>query len=180
MAGIVQEALDAVPLVVERVILGYGLCSKGILGLASRGRSLVIPRQHDCVSFYLQSFPEADGANLRTHTYYLTPGWLTLRKDPLTTVEEIYSPRVGREKAVWAMNRELQHYQCFAFVDTGVCDPEPLRKRTMENAEFFGKEYREIRTALDYFRRLVTGPHSEPEFILLKPGEVLESSAWGL
>lgn len=179
MSGLIQEALDAMPPTDQRVVLGYGLCSMGILGVRARAQ-LIIPRQHDCISFYLQPDQLPVEAALRHHTYYLTPGWLRARKDPLTIVEEVYTPRVGREKAVWAMNRELRHYRFFVFVNTQVCDPRPLRRRTMENAEFFGKEYREVQSGLDYFKKLVTGPYTEPDFILLEPGEVLGQSAWGL
>ena len=39
----------------EAILLGYGLCSNGIVGLRSRRYPLVIPRAHDCITFLLGS-----------------------------------------------------------------------------------------------------------------------------
>ncbi|MDI7260178.1 MAG: DUF1638 domain-containing protein, partial [Thermodesulfobacteriota bacterium] len=37
------------------IIIGYGLCSNGIVGLHSRKHLLVIPRIHDCITLFLGS-----------------------------------------------------------------------------------------------------------------------------
>jgi hypothetical protein len=51
-----------------------------------------------------------------------------------------------------------------------------LRHRAMENASFFNKEYEEIKSSLDYFRRLLWGPRTRDNFILLESGETIEQS----
>jgi len=70
-------------------VLGYGLCSNGILGVQARGQDLIIPRCHDCISFFMGS-PEAYRKDFDAHpgTYYLIPGWLSERKDPLGIIED--------------------------------------------------------------------------------------------
>ena len=175
MAGRVQSLVDEAAEYAGRIVLGYGLCSNGILGVQARKQDLIIPRCHDCISFFLGS-PEAYQKDFDAHpgTYYLTPGWLAERKDPLGIIEDDYVQRVGREMAVWAMKEELKHYKRIALINTGVADIEPLRKRARENAEFFNMTYEEIEgVSLEYFVKLMDGPYTEAEFLRLKPGEMV-------
>ena len=37
----------------EAVLLGYGLCSNGLVGLTARSIPLVVPRAHDCITLFL-------------------------------------------------------------------------------------------------------------------------------
>ena len=64
------EPLDA-------ILLGYGICSRGTLGISSRKYHLVVPRAHDCITLflgskerYLEEFSNAPG------TYWFTPGFI--------------------------------------------------------------------------------------------------------
>jgi hypothetical protein len=175
MAGRVQSLIDEVADTAGRIVLGYGLCSNGILGVWARQQELIIPRCHDCISFFLGS-PEAYRKDFDAHpgTYYLTPGWLAERKDPLGIIEDDYVRRVGREMAVWAMKEELKHYRRIALINTGVADMEPLRKRARENADFFNMNYEEIEgISLEYFVKLLDGPYPEAEFLRLRPAEAV-------
>jgi hypothetical protein len=169
--AVVDEAADRA----ERIVLGYGLCSNGILGVQARGQELIVPRCHDCIGFFLGS-PEAHRREMDAHpgTYYLTPGWVAERKDPLGIIEDDYVKRVGREMAEWAMREELKHYTRIALINTGVGDIEPLRSRAQENARFFGMIYEEIHGgSLDYFAKLMDGPYPAAEFLRLQPGEAV-------
>ena len=155
----------------ERIVLGYGLCAKGLAGGAAGDPELVIPRCHDCIALflgspdrYLEIFRKEPG------TYYLTPGWVAEQKDPLGIIEE-QVPRYGRETAQWVIEEELKHYTHIALIDTGVAEIEPLRKRAMENAAVLKKRYKEISGNLDYFRHLLRGPYGDDRFLRLGPGE---------
>jgi hypothetical protein len=49
-----QAALDAVEeSKYEAVALGYALCGTGLVGLTARGRPVVLPRAHDCITLFL-------------------------------------------------------------------------------------------------------------------------------
>jgi hypothetical protein len=175
MPARVQATVDESADGAGRVVLGYGLCSNGIIGVQARGQELIVPRCHDCIGFFLGS-PEAHRREMDAHpgTYYLTPGWVAERKDPLGIIEDDYVKRVGREMAEWAMREELKHYTRIALINTGVGDIEPLRARAQENARFFGMIYEEIQGgSLEYFVKLMDGPYPETEFLRLKPGKAV-------
>jgi len=48
-----QEEIDSTPQDVDTILLGYGMCSKGTLGLEARRFRLVIPKLDDCIGLYL-------------------------------------------------------------------------------------------------------------------------------
>jgi hypothetical protein len=154
-----------------RIVLGYGLCAKGIVGITARETELIIPRCHDCIALFLGS-PDCYLERFRENpgTYYLTPGWVAEKKDPLGIIEENV-PRYGRKTANWVMEEELKHYTHIALIDTGVEEMAPLRARAMENASVLKKRYEEIPGNLDYFRELLRGPYAEEKFLRLRPGE---------
>ncbi len=69
------EAVD--PERYTALLLGYGLCNNSIVGLRAGRVPVVIPRAHDCITFFLgskeryaQLFAERPG------TYWYTSGWL--------------------------------------------------------------------------------------------------------
>ena len=169
MAGLVQEQIDQATVYAHRIILGYGLCSNGIVGVTARQQGLIVPRCHDCIALFLGSpkyYKEVFEA--RPGTYYLTPGWVAEKKDPLGIVEEDYTLRVGRETAFWVMEEELKHYSHIALINNGVTDVGPLRERAMENARIFKKDYEEIRGSMDYFKKIMQGPYMEEDFLFIK------------
>lgn len=171
----VQAVVDSVSDGADRIVLGYGLCSNGIVGVRARAQELIVPRCHDCISFFLGS-PEAYRRESDAHpgTYYLTPGWVAERKDLLGIIEDDYVKRVGREMAEWAMREELKHYTRIVLIDTGIGDIAPLRARAQENARFFGMAYEELQAGcLDYFTKLMDGPYDDGEFLRLLPGEAV-------
>jgi hypothetical protein len=175
MAGQVQTLVDQASNEADRIVLGYGLCSNGIVGVEARQQGLIVPRCHDCIAFFLGS-PQAyrDDFDSRPGTYYLTPGWIAERKDPLSIMRDEYEPRYGPETAEWVKREELKHYTHIVLIDTGVAELDPLRQIALKNARFFNMEYVEIEgKSLVYFNKLVKGPYETDEFILLGPGEVV-------
>jgi hypothetical protein len=169
MAGLVQEHIDQAAKYANHIVLGYGLCSNGIVGVTARQQGLIVPRCHDCIALFLGSpvfYKEVFEA--RPGTYYLTPGWVAEKKDPLGIVEDDYTLRVGRETAFWVMEEELKHYSHIALINTGVTDLGPLRERAIENAKIFKKEYKEIQGSIDYFKKIIQGPYTEEDFFFIK------------
>ncbi len=76
--ALIQEKIDAVEDgKFDAILLGYALCNNMLVGLTARHIPLVIPRAHDCITFFLGSkerYSEYHAA--RPGTYYYTSGWL--------------------------------------------------------------------------------------------------------
>ena len=171
LLSLVQEKIDQAAQTASRIVLGYGLCSNGVVGVTARQQGLIIPRCHDCIALFLGSPARYhDIFHSKPGTYYLTPGWIAEKKDPLGIMEE-QIPKYGRETARWVVEEELKHYTHIALINTGVEDMAPLRARAMENAAALNKQYEEIPGSLDYFRELLRGPYTEEKFLRLRLGE---------
>ena len=171
LLSLVQEKIDQAAQTASRIVLGYGLCSNGVVGVTARQQGLIIPRCHDCIALFLGSPARYhDIFHSKPGTYYLTPGWLAEKKDPLGIIEE-QVPKYGRETAQWVVEEELKHYTHIALINTGVEEMAPLRARAMENAAALNKQYEEIPGSLDYFRELLRGPYTEEKFLRLRLGE---------
>lgn len=74
----VQAAIDAVDAAAayDAIILGYARCNDGLVGIQARNVPLVIPRAHDCITFFFGS-RQAYREYFDCHpgTYYMTTGW---------------------------------------------------------------------------------------------------------
>lgn len=170
MPAAIQEIIDQAGDDVDYIVLGYGTCGSGIVGVKAGRQPLVIPRAHDCISFWLGSAE----AHRKEHekvpgTYYLTRGYIEEGQSPLGSYEE-YKERFGEETARWVINEEFKNYTRVALIDTGAYDLEAYRQHARANAEFLGLSYEEIEGSLDFFRKIIGGQWGEKEFIILPPG----------
>lgn len=171
----IQTEMEAVCGYADRIVLGYGLCSNGVVGVVAGRQGIIIPKCHDCISLFLGSRAAYDDLfDKIPGTYYLTPGWIEEKKDPLGIVEDDYTPRVGRDAAVWVMQEELKHYTHIALISSGLTDIETYRQRARENAAFFEKQYLEVKGNLDYFKKMVHLDASSKDvfpdgFVLVSP-----------
>lgn len=171
MGPAIQEQVDLASGRFDKIVLGYGLCANGIVGVQAREQGLYVPRSHDCIALFMGSNEIYRTAiKKRPGTFYLTAGWIKDRKDPLSYMEDRYVPRMGRETAEWGMKEELKHYTHFVLIDTGAGDLDQLRRQTLENAKFFGKELEEIPGSLALFRNMIMDPLRDDDFIFIEPG----------
>jgi hypothetical protein len=179
----IQAQIDALP-ASSTVLIGFGLCGNGLVGLKSRHHTLVIPRVDDCISLflgsrraYLREF-HADPA-----TYYLTPGWLECGGEPKSEYEKCRD-KYGPEKAALISDALYGRYRRVCFVAITPEDLERYRPRAIEVAEFCRKrwswKYQErvgsdalIRRLLDAGRARVAADEAPDlqDFVIIKPGE---------
>jgi hypothetical protein len=172
MGGLIQKVIEKAELESEEIILGYGLCSNGVVGVEAPGQGLYIPRVHDCIALYLGSREKYKKIfSKNPGTYHLTKSWIDNEKDPLGLVENEYTERVGRELAEETMNTEIRNYKYISFVSTAAEDDEQYRKRAKENAEFFDKEFIEYEGSNEYFNKILFGPYTESDFIYINPNQ---------
>jgi hypothetical protein len=175
MPDLIREKIDQAAPYASQIVLGYGLCSNGVVGLEAPPQGLIIPRVHDCISLFLGSsdlyqelFSKYPG------TYYLSPGWLAERSDPLGYMEKNYVPRMGREMAEWGLKEELKHYTHITLINTETADMAPLRKIAKQNAEYLDMKFKEVEGSTQYFSKILFGPYTDDEFVVLKPGETMQ------
>ena len=69
----------------DRLVVGYGVCGRGSVGLQTREIPLAIPKVHDCIALFLGG----DAAYRREFkkypgTFYISAGWYEEKTEPLS------------------------------------------------------------------------------------------------
>jgi hypothetical protein len=161
----------------DRVVLAYGLCGEGILGVQAVGVPLIVPRLHDCIPLLLGSVCEwKRQSEKEVGTYFVSRGWLEFGTTP-QEVLELYKSRMDPQLAEWAFREQYKHYRRILWIDTGA-DPEGVhRKEALDNAELMGLAFEETTGELALLRRIVEGG-SEEDVIVLQPGEAVQVEAF--
>ncbi len=161
----------------EMIVLAYGLCSNGVLGLCSRSIPLVIPRCDDCISLFLGSadryrkyFREYPG------TYWYNRGWIeqafTPSKRNYTKLRAEYAEQYGEENADYLMactNDWMTKYSRCGFITSPGEEDTASEEYARRAAEDFGWEFRKFEGSMSYLGALVDGPWEDGQFLTCPP-----------
>jgi hypothetical protein len=177
MPAAIQEVLDGTGPEVDVLLLGYGLCSNGVVGVTARRAPVIMPRVHDCIALLLGSRERYEmEVAACPGTYYITPGWALYGTTSLTAYKTEYLPKYGEEDARYIARELLKNYKRVTLIDHGVGDMNAARAHATEMAEVFGLAYAEIGGSLEYLRRLAQGPWDTHDFLLVNPGQAIDAS----
>lgn len=177
MAPALQARIDALsePSI---VLLGYGLCGNGMVGVRAGPHVLIIPRTHDCIAVFLGSFmAHAERFRQDPRTFYLTKGWLESGDGPLYDYQT-YAREYGEETADYLIDTMYRHYRRICFVAFSDAELEQYRPQALEVAEFcrkrWGMDYEEVRGTDRLVRHLLDMParldSGNEEFVVIRPG----------
>lgn len=169
-----QEAVSAVGKDVDTIILGYGLCSKAVIGLRSEHCTLVVPRVDDCISIFLGSCDAyRQQSRAEPGTYYLTKGWIEVGDTPFTEYQRMVQ-RYGEARAQRMIKTMLGNYTRLALINTGKYELDHYREYARRTAEQFGLRYEEIEGSSALVQQMIYGPWDE-EFVIVPPGEEIQT-----
>ncbi len=167
-----QEEIDRSAPGVECIILGYGMCGNGALGLKARHARLVIPRCDDCIAMFLGSRHEyARQREIALGTFYLTRGWIEYGGDPYSEYLKM-AERYGPERALRLEKQIMQNYTRLALIDMGDLE-DRHRAYARKVADFWGWTLEEISGSHALLQRLLSGDW-DGQFVVVEPGAQVE------
>jgi len=152
------------------ILLGYGLCGRALEGVVSASSTLVLPRIDDCVGALLGSRKRhKDLLKQNAGCYFLEQSWLTTE---LNIFREILKglERVPAEKRERIVKLMLKHYNTLVLLDSGNLLPEN-ESQCLSYARQYDLKLLRLKTESDLLTRLIKGPWSEEEFLVLPPGK---------
>jgi hypothetical protein len=168
-----QEAIDESSGEADTIILGYGLCSQGVIGLRATDCTLVVPRVDDCISIFLGSYSAyRDQSRHEPGTYYLTKGWIEAGDSPFGEYDRMVE-KYGQAKAERAIRLMLANYKRLALINTGQYELERYRAYAQHEAERLGLRYEEIEGSPALVERMINGPWDD-DFVVVQPGHIIE------
>ena len=190
-----QEAIDeaAKDQSCGRIIVGYGLCGKGTVGIHAPSVPLIFPKVHDCIALFMGSdraykeeFAKYPG------TYYISAGWYLEKEKPkdkedaqiwvgkeamgCKEIREKYGEKGGKE-IIEFFSSWQENYQRAAFIDTGIGLASKYAKHTRQMAEKYNWNYQAIEGDLALVTRLLTTTESDDQIVVVPPGQVTVYSA---
>jgi hypothetical protein len=190
----IQERIDVVEEGrFDAVLVGYGLCNNMLKGLEARHTPLVIPRAHDCITFFLGSkerykeyFLEHSG------TYYYTAGWLEHRQRGGERPDRKQGAGLGKQRSFEEMVAEYgeenakylmevmegwtAHYSRGVFIDFPFTRHLPAKDQAKKICQERNWEYAEVEGDLSLLQAWFDGPWPEEAFLVAKPGERIAPS----
>jgi len=197
MRARVQGAVDAVDPYAgyEAILLGYARCNDGVVGVTARDVPLVIPRAHDCITFFFGSraayrayFDEHPG------TYYLSSGWSernvqegvdystpaygtqgVMGKLGLAESYEQMVEKYGKENADFlaaTVGDWKKNYSRYLYITMGVCDESSLIEAGRAEARKLGWHFEERKGNIALLKKLFEGPWDD-DFLVVPPGKTI-------
>jgi hypothetical protein len=191
----VQQQIDSVPTgKYDAIVLGYGLCSNIITGLTTGHTPLVIPRAHDCITFFLGSKERyRDHFDAHPGTYYYTSGWLecikrrNLAQDSsknmflpassqasTNAAYEQWVIKYGEDQAKYllsVMGEWTANYSHGTLIDFDFTKHLGLSQQVTTICKDRGWQFSEIQGDIELLQRLVNGDWRESEVLVVKPGQ---------
>lgn len=164
----------------KAILIGYGLCSNVICGLHSNKYPVVIPRAHDCVTFFLGSKERyADYYKDHMGVFYFTPGFVELDciddDDEMERQFQFYLERYkGNEKkarkAVDKLRMLTDGYKGMAYIKWDGLDFPEYEEDVENSALSKGWTYERIEGDNTLLKRMLDGEWDEKDFLIIPPG----------
>ncbi len=154
----------------ERIILTYGLCGESVIGIDSGTHELIMPKVDDCITMLLGSHKRRKELNAELAAFYLTEGWITGAKTPLSEYQHCIE-KYGQKMAEQIMDMMYHNYRSLCLLDTGVVEMDSFSTRCDEIARVSCTKKCVVKGTLEWLKQLITGPWDDKNmFTIIKPG----------
>lgn len=182
----VQQAIEKIErqLAPDAIVLGYGLCSRGLEGVHAAKATLVIAKAHDCITLLLGS-KERYQQYVSDHpgTYWYSPGWNKHHTPPgpqrYETLYHEYLTKFGEDEAKYLMEMEQHWFTTYTqatYVDLTVGVTEQDLAYTKDCAHWLKWNFDHQHGDATLLKDLLGGRWDSERFLVLAPGWTLQVS----
>lgn len=193
----IQTAIDGVDASAgyEAILLGYARCNDGLVGIKAGAIPLVIPRAHDCITFFFGSRAAyRDYFDKHPGTYFMTTGWSernrfgedgysrpaygmegVMAKLGLTEPYDVMVAKYGKENAdyiIESLGGWEKSYCRSLYLEMGVGDERDLIERARQEAAKRSWEF-EVRKGDWSLLKKLFYAHWDEDFVIVPPGKTI-------
>lgn len=157
------------------ILLGFGCCGNGVVGVKARECPLVVPKVDDCIAMFLGS-REAYEAQRKQEpgTYYLTKGWIEDGSDALKDYP-LWVAKYGERRAKRLLNVTYRGYSRVGLIDTGAYDVGQFSDYANRLAALLDARSEVIQGSMRLFDGLTQKEWHE-DFLVISPGDEIGRS----
>ena len=163
------NTIDASAVEYDAILLLYGLCSNGVLGVFSSKYDIIIPKTDDCIGIFLGSQQRyLDIFHANKGTYWYIPGWYENgslpSEDDFAKRHEFYSKEYGEDNADYLIETEmasLLRYSNCACINSTVFNPDGFFLFSKRASQFFKWRYNEFNGDTCLIKKLLSGDWDE-------------------
>ena len=191
----IQSAIDSVDPAIgyDAILLGYARCNDGLAGIVAHDIPLVIPRAHDCITFFFGSHKGyKDYFDSHAGTYYMTTGWAernafgeqgysqpaygkegVMGKLGLTESYDQMVQKYGKENADFIMESigdwRKNYSQCL-YLEMGVIDEAKFIEQAQAEAAQNNWQFERRKGNWSILKKLFAGKWDD-DFLIVPPGK---------
>ncbi len=168
---VLQETLDGCG--ARQGLAAMGFCGNSIENISTGDYTLIFPRVDDCISLLLGSCKRRMEISREHGTYFLTEGWLKGERN-IWKEYEYTMDKYGEETGKEIFSMMLGNYRSLALLDTGCYSMEKAGAEAENIAKTLELEYKVLPATLDYMKKLLAGPWTEEEFLVIPPHSMVQ------
>ncbi len=177
----------------DAILLGYALCSNGLVGLKATQAPLVLPRAHDCITLFLGDKQRyLDYFQSNPGVYFKTSGWIE-RGEQLeqlgaesvqaqSGMNQSYDELVekyGEDNARFLAEQfgDMTHnYSKLTFIEMGIEPDDRFEEKTRRQANERGWEFEKLVGSMQLITDLVDGNWDDDRFLVVPPGHEIATT----
>ena len=177
----------------DAVLLGYALCSNGVVGLTAEKVPLVVPRAHDCIALFLGDKQRyLDYFHAHPGVYFKTSGWIERGAD-LTQfsvdsmqdqcgMNQTYDDLVAKygEDNAKFLYEELcnmtRNYSGMTYIAMGIEPDDRFEQAARREASERGWAFEMLQGDMRLVQDLVDGRWDDERFLVVQPGHQIAPS----
>ena len=188
MSARLVEAVQRVdPAEYDAILLGYGLCNNGIVGLTAGAIPLVVARAHDCITLFLGSHHRyLEYFYSHPGVYFQTSGWLErgqqLRQLEAESIPQTHGmnatyedlvAKYGEDNAKFLyeqLGNMTRNYHGITFIEMGIEPDDRFEQQARRQAVDKGWSFEKLAGDMRLVQNLLDGRWDDGRFLTVKPG----------